>query len=235
MRYFNRTIFTKIRNIIKYYNFNRIDFLDYQQLIEKHYETWSEIHHHTRHGLEIGISKLGNRPAMILETGTSAWGCDSSRLFDQYVRNFGGDFISVDLRAEASEWLKYEVSPRSKFYVGDSVSFLNLEFSKMEHHKIDLCYLDSFDLDWNDPLPSANHGYLEFVSIKEFLKKGSILIIDDSPSDLSYIPEEFHKIAMEFYKNFGVFPGKGSFIQKEIINASNASILYHGWNLVIQF
>jgi hypothetical protein len=44
------------------------------------------------------IHLLGQSPSVILETGMSAWGTNSSLLFDDYVCCFGGEFFTVDIR-----------------------------------------------------------------------------------------------------------------------------------------
>ena len=235
MRAPNRSDLTRILLIIKSKKLKRLKIDDYSKLVEHHFSSWSEINHPSKAGLAIALSNLNDLPANILETGTSAWGCDSSRLFDSYVRIFGGKFVSIDLRAEASNWLRFQVSRFSSFFVGDSVKFLINDFPKLEMNRIDLCYLDSFDIDWHNSISSAEHGYAEFVAVRAFLKKGSILIIDDTPNNLDKIPIGAHKHAEEFFSEFGVLPGKGSLVHKEILKNGDAEVLHHSWNVVYRF
>lgn len=46
------------------------------------------------------IGSLHESPSTIIETGSSAWGTDSSVMFDSFVQSFGGEFLSVDIRLE---------------------------------------------------------------------------------------------------------------------------------------
>ncbi len=57
--------------------------------------------------MKVAIELLGDRPARILETGSSAWGTNSSLLFDSYVHRFGGEFYTIDC---GSAWKKDPVS-----------------------------------------------------------------------------------------------------------------------------
>jgi hypothetical protein len=98
------------------------------------------------------------RPAArIVETGTSAWGVDSTLLLESYVRHFGGRFDSVDLRALPSDRLRPVVGPTTHLHVGDSVAFIAGLADEPGVAPVDLAYLDSYDLDWADPAPSEAH------------------------------------------------------------------------------
>jgi hypothetical protein len=70
------------------------------QLVRAHFETWSETTHLNMSSLRDTLSLLEERPSLILETDSSAWGTNSSRLFDSYVASFGGEFHTVDIRIE---------------------------------------------------------------------------------------------------------------------------------------
>jgi hypothetical protein len=78
--------------------------------------------------------------------------------------------------------------------------------------------LDIWDVDWLDPKPSELHGLSEFNELKPFLKSGSVILIDDTPVNLKFIPEAFHELAKEYQEKFGYFPGKGTLILQEITN-----------------
>jgi hypothetical protein len=53
-----------------------------QELLAAHFDTWSSPNHINRPGFEVAVELMGDRPMRILETGTSAWGTDSTRLWD---------------------------------------------------------------------------------------------------------------------------------------------------------
>lgn len=135
---------------------SRKKFESLEPLIDDHFSKHSESNHPCRGTLTTALETLGQRPAIIVETGSSAWGTNSSLLFDSYVNSFGGSFLSVDLRAEPMFTLRSLCTNRSTFYCDDSVSFLK-QFA-IQKTQPNLVYLDSWDLNWADPLPSALPG-----------------------------------------------------------------------------
>jgi hypothetical protein len=177
---------------------------------------------------------MDRKVVSIVETGTSAYGTDSSRLFDAYVRSFGGEFFSVDINTYPSNRLKFAKSRRTKFFVMDSVDFLSNLQQLTKVKTVDLFYLDSWDVDWADPIASAEHGRNEMKAIKSQISKGTILVIDDTPASMEWIPEEGKEMAIRFQREFGVLPGKGAFF-KEVFIDRDFSILYHDYNLVLKF
>ena len=204
-----------------------------QEICDSHFRSWSTEEHINRSGLTLGITALSVQNPVIFETGTSAYGVDSSRLFDRIVTKFSGKFISVDINPQPKRALAFQHSKRTKFFVEDSVTFIRNTLPKEVDH-IDLCYLDSWDVDWSNPLPSAEHGLNEFEAVKKFLKPGSILIIDDTPSSIEFIPEPYKKVVLDFEKEFGVLPGKGAFIYKSLQADGFATLLSHQYNLVLK-
>ena len=204
---------------------------DLQSLVNSHFVRWSSSNHQNRAGLELALSILGERPAVIIETGTSNYGTDSSRLFDSYVRTFGGEFSSVDIDPYPANQLKWAKSKRTFFHIQDSLVFLkNLNADT----KVDFIYLDSWDVDWANPLASAEHGYREILEVKKFIKKNLVLVIDDTPRELKWIPEENQINAKEFIATHGTLPGKGAFFAKAL-KGEDYDVLHHEYNLVIRF
>lgn len=206
---------------------------DLNELIENHFSTWSETNHQCRHGITKALESLnGIKSPVIVETGTSASGTDSSRLFASYAKLFGGIFFSVDISPAPSERLRHFKNKKSQFFVQDSVDFL-VNFREItSKDAINLVYLDSWDVDWGNPEPSAIHGLKEFYAANRLLGLNSYILIDDTPIDITWIPESQRKVAEEFKNKFGVFPGKGSFvlIDEEFLN--HYEIIFHGYNLL---
>ena len=230
-----RKYFGFTKNVLKYVRFRALRFSNSNDLVRAHFQFWSDASHQNREGLRLALSYLQNKPSVIIETGTSAYGTDSSRLFDSYVRNFGGSFYSVDISPYPSKRLKFQHSKKSSFYVSDSVSFLeNLQIS-LKISKIGLVYLDSWDVDWADPHPSAVHGFEEFKRILPYLHSGSVLVIDDTPIDLKWIPAKHHQLSLEYQKEFGVLPGKGALVVRELAKTSGARKVWHDYNCVYVF
>jgi hypothetical protein len=71
-------------------------------------------------------------------------------------------------------------------------------------------------------------------AIKSQISRGTILVVDDTPASMEWIPEEGREAAIRFQKEFGVLPGKGAFFQ-EVLKDYEYSILYHNYNLVLKF
>jgi hypothetical protein len=209
-------------------------FDDVDELIEAHFARWSDSNHQNRKGLTLALKHTDKSEVSIIETGTSAYGTDSSRLFDSFVRSFGGKFFSVDISTYPSNRLKFAKSRNTKFFVMDSVEFL-LSLEKLTGlKKVSLFYLDSWDVDWAHPLASAEHGKKEMLAIKPHLNPGTVLVIDDTPAFMEWIPEEGKEAAIRFQREFGVMPGKGAFF-KEVLTDLDHSVLYHNYNLVLKF
>lgn len=201
------------------------------EMCNLHFKFWSFEDHINRSGLTKALNAMKKDAPIIFETGTSAYGVDSSRLFDQVVSRSAGKFISVDINPQPSRALLFQHSKKSTFYVDDSVNFIESTLKSITNH-VDLCYLDSWDVDWSNPLPSAQHGLREFEAVKSLLYPGSILVIDDTPSDLELIPSANRATAIEFESKYGVLPGKGAFIVKLLQSEGFAEVLSHEYNLV---
>jgi hypothetical protein len=45
---------------------------------------------------------------------------------------------------------------------------------------VDLFYLDSYDVDWNNDTDSANHHLKEFKIIQPFIRAGAVVAVDDN-------------------------------------------------------
>lgn len=204
-----------------------------QALVSGHFDRWSEPDHQNRQGLFLALSALSGKPAVIVETGTSASGTDSSRLFDAYVRSFGGAFYSVDIDAYPSHRLRFAKSSRTNFHVMDSVEYLKNFFKISGEKFMDLVYLDSWDVDWSNPTASAEHGKRELIAIRPYLRSGTIVVVDDTPATMNWIPSSDQSVAAKFKLEYGVLPGKGAF-HDNALKGIDFTIIHHGYNLVMR-
>jgi hypothetical protein len=194
---------------------------------------FSEPRHICRPTLSFALRRLMGRPSTIIETGSAAWGTKSSLLFDSYVNSFGGEFASVDTRVEPLWTLSRQCSPSARLFCDDSVSFLRKHFSGK---KIDLCYLDSWDLDLSDPMPAAIHGLQEFFCVLPSLRThGGLLLVDDTPRYPSYFGSQSEKHWGQSLERFGVPPGKGSLIVDYIDKHKLATLLCHEYQVLYEF
>ena len=117
----------------------------------------------------------------------------STMLWDAYAKhNPTTNVYSCEIDRKVVEMAADHVSDRVAFYVGDSVQRL-----RMVPVKIDLLYLDSFDLSWQNPHPSALHHVMEMASITPMLKPGALVLIDDCGPDGGkglYVANWLHRI-----------------------------------------
>jgi hypothetical protein len=141
-----------------------------------------------KEGFEIMIEHLKtvNNP-LIIETGctrsTESWEGDgmSTVIFDKYITMFDGELHSVDIEPLHIELSNTLVSKKTTIHCSDSVSWL-WEFNKLGR-KIDLLYLDSFDLDTLYPAPSQQHHLYELTAIVGSLRNGTMIAVDDNYGD----------------------------------------------------
>lgn len=177
------------------------------------------------------LSEFSHKPLQILETGTSAWGADSTRLWDEYVRVAGGRVLSADIRQEPSLILKGKVSQLTQFSVSDSVEFLTDLANN--HFQADLIYLDSFDVDWDDPSPAEEHGGKEFEIAKTIVRVGGIILIDDTPTK-DFAERLGISNSTEHHLDDPTVRGKGALALKMILNDPRFVIICHEYAVAIK-
>ena len=76
-------------------------------------------------------------------------------------------------------------------HTGDSLAYLK---SLADHQPdglefLDLLYLDSFDVDFDNPLPSAIHHLKELLAIAPLVSFETLVVVDDSPSSFICVPD----------------------------------------------
>lgn len=223
-----------IKKVFKYHWVKSRNVQSLEELVDRHFRYWSEPAHINRQGLTVALKNVNLENPVLVETGTSAYGIDSSRLFDAFVAHYGGVFHSIDIDPVTSKQLIFQHSRQSHFYVGDSVNFL-IDVLGNHTKTVDLFYLDSFDVDWENPLAAAQHGLAEFKAIYRYIKNGTVVVIDDTPATIEYIPKHFHKNTLKFLEEYGVLPGKGALILLELQEVKNVQVLSHEYNLVLKF
>jgi hypothetical protein len=123
----------------------------------------------------------GIKNPTLVETGTyreennyEGDGC-STLLFDTFVDYHGGTVLSVDIDPKACELAK-ENTLFTEVYDSDSVEFLGTLYGK-----VDLLYLDSFNItDWNNDWEPAAHHLKELFAAKNCIKEGTLIVVDDN-------------------------------------------------------
>ena len=137
-----------------------------------------------------------NRPVFIVETGcvreANNWAGDgqSTVLFDRFASEWPGSAMySVDINPSATALCKTLVSSMPQIHTGDSVLFLrHLAKNPPETFPhLDVLYLDSFDVDLGNPHLSALHHMKELVAAASLIGPGTLVVVDDAPSEAKFI------------------------------------------------
>lgn len=129
------------------------------------------------------VAARHGRP-LIIETGClripGNWEGDgqSSFMFDALVRDRHGQFFSIDLTPESIETARRACSSATHLICNDSVAALNA-LSQLARMPASLLYLDSFDLDELDPMPSAIHHAMELAAARPLIGPGTVVCVDD--------------------------------------------------------
>ncbi len=130
-------------------------------------------------------------PILIVETGClrikdNFLDGQSTLLFDKYTlsRGEGSKVYTVDINQNSTKICKQTVSSNVEITTSDSVRYLSSLSKKIwiDKKKISLFYLDSFDVDWKYPYPSAAHHLKELTAISKILQKETLVVVDDAPA-----------------------------------------------------
>jgi predicted O-methyltransferase YrrM len=122
---------------------------------------------------------------VIVETGTArseSWtDGQSTILFDHFLELHGqGQLVSVDIDADACTAAQKRIrSVRTSVLCGDDIRVLR-GLEKELAGRVDLLYLDSVDVDFGDPHPSALHHLQALTAAIRLLKRGGWIVVDDS-------------------------------------------------------
>jgi hypothetical protein len=135
---------------------------------------------------------------------------------------------SVDLNNSAVVETNLLTSEKTTVTCSDSLTYL-----PTLNEKIDFLYLDSYDVDFLNPLPSAKHHLKEFNCIKHLLHKGSIVLIDDTPVSPEWLDNGKHCPIYNTLKHTfnPEMCGKGSLVNKEL-ELMGAKKLMHQYQIL---
>ncbi|MCK4815409.1 hypothetical protein KA005_06540 [bacterium] len=132
----------------------------------------------------------------------------STVLFSEFVKIHKGNVLSIDISKENCDISKDLCNNPKQVDIitADSVEYL---WKYTPPYPIDLLYLDSFDLDTNDPHPSAFHHMKEFLAIERHLQNGALIVIDDHVDDKigkgTYIQQFFKDVGLTpFFKDYQI-------------------------------
>ena len=167
------------------------------------------------------LLKQRSQDFRIIETGTlrdpGNWADgQSARLFTEFVDWHGGQMRSVDIDPHACNIARATI-PSDRFNVtcSDSVAWLQ---GLTDLETVDLFYLDSYDVKWDNDHASAAHHLMEFQIIEPHLKPGAMVVIDDNSRFL----------------NNNQRTGKGHYIA-DYLRAKGITPLYDAYQIIYRF
>lgn len=137
-------------------------------------------------------------------------GC-SSFLFNEFLKYNDGILISVDINQENVNYANSIFNAeKSRAYCCDSVEFINEYYYKKsvadpyKGAQIDLLYLDSFDVEKDNPLPSQQHHLKELNAARHYLGQGSIVVVDDHNAFFTNPPIGKGNLIKELFEKIGM-------------------------------
>ena len=155
---------------------------------------------HQHYIVETGTAR--HEDAKLYEDGGSTF------MYDDFVNTHGGTLISIDIDANKKNLCWNKVSSNTILITQDSVEALKDIVSNNFIPHIDLLYLDSYDIDWNNSHPSASHHLQELLTAIPKLIPGSLVVVDDNKNGV----------------------GKGQYIEKYMEEHSKA-LLFHDYQI----
>jgi len=194
----------------------------------EHGRFYTHINYHSMNLALLELIQQNKDRYIFVETGCSAHGTKSTLLWDMFVNIFEGKVLSVDLNKTAVDETNLSVTNKTRVTCSDSLTFL-----PTLTENIDFLYLDSYDVDFLNPLPSAEHHLKEFNSVKHLLQKGSIILIDDTPSSPEWLDDG--RNSPIYYNLLNTFnpkmSGKGSLVNEEL-EKMGATKLMHQYQVL---
>ena len=137
-----------------------------------------------RHEAFATIAELLPEGCRIIETGTvrqiDNWEGDgqSTIVWDTLATNLGGTVTTIDIDPIGAELVAELELQATTAIVGNSLDVI----PTLTGHA-DLLYLDSFDVDFENPLPAAAHHLSELMAALNLLAPGSLVAVDDNRDD----------------------------------------------------
>jgi hypothetical protein len=182
-------------------------------IFEKNYAPYLDVNKRNKRqeGFRIIFSELEKMNLdfyRIIETGTTRKSPDNpyawkdgmgTLMFESFVNYTGGIVDTVDIDSTACELCKKLVGNSVNVHCEDSVTFLSNAIKNAQFY-----YLDSWDVDRVNPLPSQEHHLKEFKAI-EISLKNCIVAIDDNFMH-GKINVGKGKLVKDYLANKGIYP-----------------------------
>jgi hypothetical protein len=155
--------------------------------------------------LERKVKNRPHRKTHIIETGCTRvkdnfMDGNSTFMFDHFVNFYDGKVTSIDINPYNCKICNDITSNSTTVICDDSVHAIHNIPPESDDLPIDLVYLDSFDLDQNNPHPSAMHHLKELTALLPKLRTETLIVIDDHASeDIGK-----GKYISDFFQNIGI-------------------------------
>lgn len=156
------------------------------------------------------------RAPLIVETGCMRmpgnWEGDgqSTFMFDALARDRSGLLFSIDITQGSIDTARRACSSATLLILNDSVATLHA-LARAVPTPASLLYLDSYDVDLANPLPSAIHHAMELMAARALIGPGTIVCVDDY--------------------GFGSEGGKGMILDR-FFSVIRAEVIYSGYQKV---
>jgi len=191
-------------------------------------------------------------PIIIVETGClrdpgNFMDGQSTLFFDKYTssRGEGSKVYTVDNDQKSTKACRESVSENVEITTDDSIRYLNHLCKKFLKNKtkVSIFYLDSFDVNWRYPHPSAAHHLKELTAIVRLLYEDTLVVVDDAPAQGNLTQNETSSKVLDksnYIENSSVWKilsspspaptiaGKGSLVH-EYAMASGAKVLFSNY------
>lgn len=157
-----------------------------------------------------------NRPILVIETGTM-WSSQGAftMVFADLIKNWtGGKIITIDISEHHLNLSKENTKKYSdviEYILSDSVGYLS---SFEDKERIDLLYLDSYDLDVLDPIPSQIHHLRELLAVYGKLKSEVIIGVDDNLLPGCWLEWKLPNGQVQIFEAGNEIVGKGTLVDR---------------------
>lgn len=163
--------------------------------------------------------KNSSRSFNILETGsghtpTTETFAGMTYIFANLIKKYyGGNILTIDLNEQNLNKCKENTKDFSEFIdykLGDSVNVIR-SLSDSYIKSLDLVYLDSYDLNLFDPIPSAVHHLKELLFLIDKINPNCLIAIDDNFLPNTWIAWNWDNGKSETFETKDKMIGKGMF------------------------
>jgi hypothetical protein len=192
------------------------------------------------------LEKKESKQFCIIETGASRGGPNdlngngsSTFLFDKFINFYDGKVISFELNKSTVDMVNSGVSEKTTVICKDSIEGI-ISLMNSNIYEIDLLYLDSLDTKFDSDNDSAEHALNEFRNAIFYLRNKSLILIDDTPSNIDFLPpwvkNDKKRGGNKKYMDSLSFPcGKGRKVIEFINDKPEFEITKHHYQVCIKY